>query len=560
VSFLEGIDIEDAAIGLSAGIFVSSVLPVFLEGLDTGDAAAEISSGAFVASSSAVFSPMVFDIGDAAVDAASLYVASEPTKMFTRGAILYVYAQALLPNENGVLFVVGLLVDFEATPLVGVSSLAVQFSNLCGGPIEEYYWSFNDGGFSRATAPLHVFKEKGLYDITLRIRVEGQYHSYTRHRYVRVYPGGLVVSRTNNSFRFGVQKSQGIGFSKNSGSFPMPDGRVSPIEVYDENNNPCALVIDAQTGLFVDISPRQGPANSGLIETFKDLVEVDGSGGVDYSPSVKFPGDTGTYQHYWLDLRNMHLYTSPVDDGKRNADGYDENGYPDGLLITVSVLADGNQTDVVAAAADIVLPKHEITFDKTINHVNEIQTSVSANMGAIIIAGRHSAIVASDVPDSPDQRIMTEQTHQEAFSSPQVWAGIYCGKFVNRANLSTIIDAPTVCADPLGFSNAVRVTQPLNVGAVSGNGSALVWAKGAITMTIGGQAQSLISADYDALSGYTLYFLTSVLYAGDLVVIPSTSADLFDVRVFSTILTVADVSYYFNDAKNNGGNIMFAGL
>jgi hypothetical protein len=44
---------------------------------------------------------------------------------------------------------------------------------------------------------------------------------------------------------------------------------------------------------------------------------------------------------------------------------------------------------------------------------------------------------------------------------------------------------------------------------------------------------------------------------GKIVIDPDTTADIFDPRDFAVALTAAEIAYYFNDAKNNSGNIMF---
>jgi PKD repeat protein len=63
--------------------------------------------------------------------------------------------------------VVGLLVDFSATPVKGRSPLFVRFSDLTIGNPTTWAWSFGDGETSSLKNPVHLYNSAGVYTVSL---------------------------------------------------------------------------------------------------------------------------------------------------------------------------------------------------------------------------------------------------------------------------------------------------------------------------------------------------------------------------------------------------------
>ena len=65
--------------------------------------------------------------------------------------------------------------DFEATPTSGYAPLAVQFSDLSTGLIDNWSWDFGDGETSTEQNPEHAYNDPGVYSVSLT--VSGEYGS-----------------------------------------------------------------------------------------------------------------------------------------------------------------------------------------------------------------------------------------------------------------------------------------------------------------------------------------------------------------------------------------------
>ena len=79
--------------------------------------------------------------------------------------------------------------DFIGSPLKGKVPLPVQFTNLSGGTITSYQWTFGDGGASTEKNPSHVYTKPGTYTVILTV-IGGDNNSKTatktRESYITV--------------------------------------------------------------------------------------------------------------------------------------------------------------------------------------------------------------------------------------------------------------------------------------------------------------------------------------------------------------------------------------
>jgi len=62
-----------------------------------------------------------------------------------------------------------ILADFSATPVRGRTPLVVTFTDLSSGDVTNWSWDFGDGTTSSAQNPSHVYREGGLYTVTLTV-------------------------------------------------------------------------------------------------------------------------------------------------------------------------------------------------------------------------------------------------------------------------------------------------------------------------------------------------------------------------------------------------------
>ncbi|MBN1997511.1 PKD domain-containing protein [candidate division KSB1 bacterium] len=77
---------------------------------------------------------------------------------------------------------------FTAQPLSGVMPLSVQFTDTSRGPAENWLWRFGDGEASYEKNPMHIFKDHGLFSITLVVESYAGIDSLTKKDYIHVTP------------------------------------------------------------------------------------------------------------------------------------------------------------------------------------------------------------------------------------------------------------------------------------------------------------------------------------------------------------------------------------
>jgi PKD repeat protein len=63
---------------------------------------------------------------------------------------------------------VNMVADFTATPVVGVDSLTVSFTDISLGTPTSWSWDFGDNDTSTEQNPVHIYNSAGVYTVTLR--------------------------------------------------------------------------------------------------------------------------------------------------------------------------------------------------------------------------------------------------------------------------------------------------------------------------------------------------------------------------------------------------------
>ncbi len=464
------------------------------------------------------------------------------------------------PNEETEIIVLGYGIDFYATPRVGRAPLKVYFHNESYGVIEEYLWLFGDNTYSKESVPTHIYRRHGVYDVTLRIRVNGRWYSQTRHKYIIVYPGGLIMANTNRSFTLAILPSQGVGFSENTGGWPMPETGMGPIFYHDDNNQPHLVVQDSIDGYEYDILQRDGPENSNITKKWKDRVAVNGTGGIDVPVSVKFPADVGTFEYFWLRHGVSHIFARSANELKyRGAEGYDSTGFPIGLNFVVKYYVDGERVTAERQVKNIPITG-DITTDEHVEG-HRIQLELTANMGAHAIVGRLSKYITTDKIDG--SAVMAEDGYQEELSVPVQWfsrgkGGLF--SFVNRATGvmldSDEINKLTRCEGPDGEpESAVQFTEAVIFPSVNiTNGSVLLWHQGLDNIKIGDD--EIVLVNYNTMGSWTLSYAINITASGEVTITPSETGKIFDCRIFNNIITIECIEYYYNNIVDKNGDVV----
>jgi PKD repeat protein len=81
------------------------------------------------------------------------------------------------------------VVDFSATPTFGEAPLQVTFTNLTTGEVDQYDWSFGDGGASQDEHPVHEYVAVGNYTVALTATGPGGTVTETKVDYILIPVG-----------------------------------------------------------------------------------------------------------------------------------------------------------------------------------------------------------------------------------------------------------------------------------------------------------------------------------------------------------------------------------
>jgi PKD repeat protein len=76
--------------------------------------------------------------------------------------------------------------NFEASPLIGLRPLTVNFTDLSTGDINTWQWKFGDGSESNQRNPEYVYNKSGTYSVELTVTGSGGRNSITRQNYIIV--------------------------------------------------------------------------------------------------------------------------------------------------------------------------------------------------------------------------------------------------------------------------------------------------------------------------------------------------------------------------------------
>lgn len=367
---------------------------------------------------------------------------------------------------------------------------------------------------------------------------------------------------TNNvSYRCGILPEQGIGIIENTGKdWVCLEPQSHGIRIFDNNGLAHDLILCSKDGLFYDISSKEGPVDSNISKIWRDKqIGDDTTTGTDIVPELWLPEDIGTFEHYFLWSLEHHLYVRPFDEGKRGTVGYDSNGYPTGLRIDMSLYVDGNLTTASATAEDI--PRAgDITFDRVIN-AHRIEPKISANKAEHVIVGRQAYYIAQDVMAENEYTTTKEMIYQQLFAEPQIWLDIISGALKNRANNRTITVSFEATTDPIGNSRSLQINAPITLPNVTltGAGSILLWHDSVtanhIVITIGGTAIILTQHSNIAVNGYYLYYANSINLSGAVILTPTGTRKIWDLRIFNNAINESARLYYYNDIKDNSGKV-----
>jgi hypothetical protein len=365
-----------------------------------------------------------------------------------------------------------------------------------------------------------------------------------------------IVGQTTRCFQMALNDSQGVGFSENTGEdFVFPSAGAPPIMIWDRNDIAHLLVLDNNDGNIYDMMTRDGPVNSDVHKIWTDKADQNGENGTDIIPSVKFGEDIGNYEYYWLRSAINRLFVHSVNDSVKGATGFNDEGIPDGLEITLRAYIDGKLT-VERSVADIPITG-DIHFDDMVEG-HRIALEFTANMGVHTICGRYAKYILTD--KMIGSGVMSEDDYQAQFATPLTWFSrdlLYIDRATGVELDSTEQAKITPVTGVDGRSeSAWSFVESVNLPSRTlSEASIILWHQGLLSLTINGTP--MVFTDYDTSESWTLSYLTALTASGGIVINPAGTCKIFDLRIIdSQALSTEAVAYYYDNIVNHGGDVV----
>ena len=357
----------------------------------------------------------------------------------------------------------------------------------------------------------------------------GDNYPYGYSVYKDVPPSFLI------SYRYGDKATEGYGFSKNTGDYwPNPYDYVRPLTVRDSNGQRRLLLLSRDDAKIYWMDTHDGPPGTSMSKVWQDRCDTNGDNGADISPVVKFREDRGSREHYFIEHLKTYLALRPEDES---------DGYPSGLEVNLDIYKDGAPSTETAGADDIT-KDGEIVYDRrVIGH--RIQTKVTFNRSKLELLGRFHDYVAKDEISAPSDHKPNETTYQASLAGAALWISRGSNLLFDRVGQSTLSGAGSATTGPDGKTNsALTISSTVSLAnSAQASGMLLLWHKSGYTVT--GVTLTEVSNNGTWYLSYASGSIPANLELG--------AGDVFDVRLFSSVLDSDTLTYAYNDVINNSG-------
>jgi len=443
--------------------------------------------------------------------------------------------------------------NFSADSASTVAGRAVFFTDLStpttGSTIVYRHWYFSDGGESLETNPSHLYLQPGNWSVALFVVDSlGYFAEKIISSPILVLEDDpyQMVGACDTSIRLALMASQGVGFSLNSGNFPMPSAKADTLRVFDDKGYEHALVYDSTDGLWYDITTREGPPGSGLSASWTDKAGTDS--GTDIQPMVFFKEDIGEQDYYKIQHVESHFGFRPEELELRGADGYDAEGFPTGFSVQMDMYADGERLNPSSTSVAVPLDGDIVTNYKV--EARRIQTQITANKSRHKLIFRNQLYNEKDVANDPDSNKQTEATYQAKLAAPLFWMSRGENLLLDRVSGAALSGAYSTDVGPDGSGTSAFYLSGPNL-YIPTPGTLFIWllgatpdfsSTGATARTVGGKFPWIL---YEVPQGTSPGF-----YLGHYV--------WFDPRIYPAgVIDSATALYLANDILNfNGKNTL----
>lgn len=267
--------------------------------------------------------------------------------------------------------------------------------------------------------------------------------------------------------------------------------------------------------------------------------------GTDPVPSFKRPEDRGESEQFFIQDVETNLFVRPEDETKRDATGYDSDGFVTGIEFTLNIFVDGNQSTVKATTANATKKGEIILSEDAFG--NRLQYEVSVNKSEIILVGIEHKYIVKDITSDPDTIKPTEASYEEALASGKsVWLSRNKQPLKNLSSGVLLAGAVDLIAGPDGKSNsAINITTqiPLLNSAVAA-GTLMIWHKAGYTIA------GIVLTQYNTKGDWIMSILDGVIPANLVLGV----GNVFDFRIFTSQLSAEERLWYYNNINDHNGS------
>lgn len=440
----------------------------------------------------------------------------------------------------------------------GKAPLTVVFSVTSTDNERDRLWDFGDGTTSTEWTPTHYYQNPGSYVVLLTTTYNDTCCPYS----LLTATATTTITVTQRIACYSLDKcywvgdgsmDQGVGAVEFTGDyFPQAAAYIPARACRDTLDNERVIIFDNNTSSFREIFEVDGATGSGLSRVWIDE-DVTGADH-EISGYVEFPEFATTANNEYLEFLDGSYTTVPYDESKRSTTGYDSAGYRSNQEFDLSVYVDGAQT-ATNTNNDAVI-NGEVSYDYQVKGKRGRARFAFAASEFYLLRYVENWML-TNAKDAPTNTVTTEITYQSNLGSPSLWFTRGSDLTLNRATGSSASISVSAVTGPDNISSsAMSFTSAITLGSVALTGTLTLWYNGTIAVTINGNAVSLTSAGTHVVGavtwtmGYANYTVTS---AGNLVVTPTGTAKIFDIRQYSSALT-GEITYLYNDIVNNAGN------
>jgi len=407
--------------------------------------------------------------------------------------------------------------------------------------------------------------------------------------------------------RLAIKEEQGRGWCRyrndtTPNAMVWPEPRINGVQVFLADNQPVQLMLDEVTGLWFEISTRQGPAGSAISKTYLDK-DVSGVG-------TEIPTELLQRVHEASSKRNRlhhqetHYHVDPDDLDNRGAAGHDADGLRNAFKATLEIFKDLEQVTPFASASNANSKnRSDLVVDKK-TEAAQIQTKFKTTTSSFRLTNAEHLYQEENRKGTINERVLEHHTFQREFSDVLLWMTRGGNLSLNRTTgaastgaFSSSSTGPDGVADSaMTFDGTDTLTN--SVASVSGDFSTSFAFSGSVTAVV----YNIVTGDlkirvkvtgpvfeieYDDAgvivskvltysgtgfvniginrSGTTVEFfedgvslgtdtVVANTFSGVVDIMPTEVGTIFDLRIMDDKITSGGYGYYDTDLDNNTGN------